>query len=274
MDEEIYLEENTEQFNENKKLMSRSPRRIISFFTLLIICMILFIILQSNKFFIFNINRSFDNVPNPMIAQLFSYVFIVIIILGILSYIYLTISYIKRKKLNNDNQLETIDKYKKIYNISDIFSIVPIFLVFVLIVNGFFYSFAQVDGSSMQPTFCNNDAVIIRYSEDFEQNDIVIFELEETDGSLIYLIKRLKAGPGDKLVVDSTGVWVNNILVEDDVDSRTQQYHIESLPEGVFYVLGDNRSNSVDSRVNGLIAQEDMIGKVVVKLSNQTCPLN
>lgn len=274
MDEELYLEENIEQLNENKKLMSKSPRRIISFFTLLIVCIVLFIILQSNKFFIFNINRSFDNVPNPMIAQFFSLVFVVIISLGLLSYIYLAINYVKRRKLNDEAQLESLKKFKKIYNLSDIFSIVPIFLVFVMVINGFFFSFAQVDGASMQPTFCDNDAVIIRYGEEFEKNDIVIFELEETDGSLIYLIKRLKAGPGDKLVVDTTGVWINDILVEDDVDSRTHPYYVESLPEGVYYVLGDNRSNSVDSRINGLISQEDMIGRVVSKLSNNTCPLD
>ena len=122
----------------------------------------------------------------------------------------------------------------------------------------------------MTPTFCDNDAVIIKYVDEYEKQDIIIFQVEELDGSVIYLIKRLIAMPGDKLVVNSTGVWVNDVLVEDNIVGGTLSYNL-TIPEGYFYVLGDNRDNSSDSRTRGLVPYEDMIGKVVLKISGTTC---
>jgi signal peptidase I len=263
MEEEIYL--NEEKLIEDKKLMKKSLRAIISFFTLTIACIVLFIILQDNKFFIFNIHRSYDNVPNPMISQLFSLFFIVIIIIGFISFIILGVRYFRRLKEADEERIASFDNYKKLYNTSDIFSVVPVFLVIVMVVNGFFFSFAQVDGPSMQPTFCDNDAVIIKYVEDYNQEDIVIFEVQE-DGSTIYLIKRLIAGPGDKLVVNQNGVYVNDVLVEDTIVNGLVTYDIDEIPDGFYYVMGDNRNNSSDSRTRGLIAYDDLIGIVVLKI--------
>lgn len=273
MEKDLYSEEIQEENNfenENRKLMRKSLRMIISFFTLTITCVILFVILQDNKFFIFNVHRSFDNVPNPLITEMFSMFFIVIIAIGLLSYIGMFFMYLKRRKMTEDESINTSAKYKKWYNISDVFGVVPIFLVIVMVINGFFFSFAQVDGPSMMPTFCDNDAVIIKYVDEYVKQDIVIFQVEENDGSVIYLIKRLIAQPGDSLVVDSTGVWVNGVLVEDNIVGGTVAYNLV-IPEGYYYVLGDNRDNSSDSRTRGLVSYEDMIGKVVLKISGTTC---
>jgi len=166
-------------------------------------------------------------------------------------------------------QLETLPKFKKLYNLSDIFSVVPIFLVIVMVLNGFFFSFAQVDGVSMEPTFCNSDIVIIKYVSDYDIQDIVI--LEENN---MYLIKRLIAKPGDKLLVDSTGVYVNDILVENTLGNGSVGYSEMIIPDGFYYVMGDNRVNSQDSRFFGLVNQEDMYGQVVLKLSGSTCALD
>ncbi len=272
MEEEKLTEEKQEELiNEQKKLMRKSLRMIISFFTLTVTCAILLVLLQDNKFFIFNIHRSFDNVPNPLITQMFSIFFIVIIAVGLISYLSMLVAYLKRRNMSFDEKVDSLSKYKRIYNLSDIFSVVPIFLVIVMIVNGFFFSFAQVDGPSMMPTFCDNDAVIIKYVDEYEAQDIIIFQVEENDGSVIYLIKRLIAIPGDKLVVNSTGVWVNDVLIEDNIVSGTVSYNVETIPDGYYYVLGDNRNNSSDSRTRGLISYEDLIGRVVLKVSSNTC---
>lgn len=270
MEEELYTEQE-ELLNEHKKLMRKSLRMIISFFTLTITCVILFVILQDNKFFIFNIHRSFENVPNPLITEMFSVFFIIIIAIGVLSYLGMVFAYLKRRNMTEEENIETLPKYKRWYNISDVFGVVPIFLVIVMIINGFFFSFAQVDGPSMMPTFCDNDAVIIKYVNDYVKEDIVIFQVEENDGSVIYLIKRLVAQPGDKLVVNSTGVWVNDTLIEDNILNGTVAYNIDAIPAGYYYVLGDNRDNSSDSRTRGLVSYEDMIGIVVLKISGTTC---
>lgn len=254
---------------ENKKLMRKSFRMIISFLTFFVLCIGLFIYLQQNKFFIFNINRTFSNVPSPMIAEFFSIVFIMIIIMALITFIYLSIEYIKRKKLSVEEQLIKYNKFRRLFSIADIFSIVPIFLLVVMVVNGFFFSFAQVDGISMQPTFCDNDAVIIKYVEEYERNDIVILEQDD-----LYLIKRIVAVPGDTLEVNSIGVYVNGELIEDYTSGLLLTYTEFIIPEGYYYVLGDNRTRSEDSRVFGLKSEDNLLGIVVYRVSSQTCPID
>ncbi|MDC7243080.1 MAG: signal peptidase I, partial [Sphaerochaetaceae bacterium] len=150
-----------------------------------------------------------------------------------------------------------------------LFSIVPLFLVIVMVINGFFFSFAQVDGISMEPTFCDNDAVIIKYVEDYERNDIVILQQDD-----LYLIKRLVAVPGDTLTVNASGVYVNGELIEDNVGNIYIAYDEIVIPEGYYYVLGDNRDYSEDSRLFGLKSEENMLGKVIYKISTTTCEID
>ena len=270
MEEENFeLENQEEQLLENRKLMKKSRFMIISFFTLFIVCVVLFAILQTNEFFIFNMNRSFENVPNPLVTELFSIFFIFIILFGFISYVIFTKEYRKRNLETENLQLETLPKFKKIYNIGDIFSVVPIFLVLVMVVNGFFYSFAQVDGISMEPTFCGNDIVVIQYETEYETQDIVIAGADN-----VYIIKRLVATAGDKLLVNSMGVYINDILIESNVYSDTKSYSEMIIPEGYYYILGDNRDHSQDSRYYGLFSKEDMYGQVVLKLSGTTCNPN
>ncbi|MBI9009609.1 MAG: signal peptidase I [Tenericutes bacterium] len=253
---------------ENEKLMKKSFRMIISFFSLFITCAVLFIVLQQNKFFIFNLNRTFNNVPSPFVAEMFSLIFIIIIIIGFFLYVVFAYQFIQRKNLSESEQIVSLDKFEKLYSAVDIFSIVPIFLLIVMVINGFFFSFAQVEGVSMQPTFCDNDAVIIKYVEEYQHDDIVI--LEQND---LYLIKRLVAVPGDKLVVNASGVYVNDILIEDNMGNFYIAYQELIIPDGYYFVLGDNRDNSEDSRMFGLKAKENMLGKVIYKISTNTCPI-
>ncbi len=278
MEEEILIAE--EQINENEKLMKRSKFLIISFFTLFIIDLFLFIYFQQNKLYIFSLNRGPGKVVTPASTEFFSYVFYIIILISIGIYIAFAISYRNQVRLTLEKQIDEMPSYKKLFDWADIFSVVPIFLLLISIISGLFYSVAVVDGASMKPTYYDNDTVIIRYTDKFEKGDIVIAYSDSLDE---FLIKRLIAGPGDQLVVNLTGVYVNGTLVETYFDSN----YIASdninlfpdsentdgiIPPGKYFVMGDNRDDSDDSRYKdvGFISQEDMLGVVIYRMSGST----
>jgi signal peptidase I len=249
-----------EQVLERQKLMKKSPLLIISFFLFLLIDIILFIILQKNPLFMFNLNRSDDNMPNPLLTDIFTTVFYTIILVAIIVYIIYLIVCLKKTYLSN------YPVYKKIHTVADFFSIVPIFLFIIIVINGLFFSIAQVDGESMEPTFCNYDTVIISYNNELLRNDILIIKYQEN-----FLIKRVVGLPGDKLKVSDSGVYINDQLIEGYIPNSTIEYEM-TIPEGQYYVLGDNRFHSLDSRVIGLIGEEEVLGEVVSNLTNGVCP--
>lgn len=132
----------------------------------------------------------------------------------------------------------------------------------------------QVVGPSMDPTFKDQDIVILNkihyYLFDIKRFDIVSLKY---DGSK-YLIKRVIGLPGDKVEYKDNILFINDKeLKEDFLDKSiiTEDFSLTSLgyeeiPKGMYLVLGDNRENSLDSREIGLIKEDDIIGKVNLRI--------
>lgn len=271
MNEEDKLLIQEDNQKEVEKLMKKSKKMIISFFTLFIICLVLFIVLQSNKFFIFNLDRDFASSANPELTMFFSTVFEIIVLIAFVIFVILTIRLIKRRRVSPDKEKEYYSTYKKIYSIADIFSVVPVFLLVVMVLNGFFFAFATVHQCSMYPTYCPGDQVIIKYVDEYNVGDVVIIE---NDG--IFLIKRLVAKEGTMLTVDSTGVYFDGEIYVSYMGINDNFYYNNvEIPEGYYYCIGDNVENSEDSRMHGLFTEDQMIGVVVFDLTSSstcTCP--
>ncbi|HPD99927.1 MAG TPA: signal peptidase I [Bacillota bacterium] len=251
--------EDLNELEQQKKLMKKSKFLLISFFMFLILDIALFIYLQKNQLFMFNLSKNDEMIPNSLITDIFSFFFYTIILISVIIFIILLI--VTFKKVYNSNP----SSYKKVINAADIFNIVPIFLFVAIVVNGFFFSLAQVDGESMVPTFCDKDTVIIYYNNDFIEEDIIIVKWDNH-----FIIKRIVGLPGDELLVDETGVYINNVLIETYLPAGFQEYD-GIIPEGYYYVLGDNREHSLDSRVINLIPQENILGEVIYNLTNGNC---
>lgn len=251
--------EEANELEQLKKLMKKSKSLLISFFLFLSFDIVLFIYLQKNQLFMFSLTKNDEMIPNSLITDIFSFFFYTIILIAIIVFsIFLVITL---KKVYNNN----ISTYKKVLNAADIFNIVPIFLFLAIIVNGFFVSLALVDGESMAPTFCDSDTVIIVYNDDFVANDIMIVKWDDH-----FLIKRVVGLPGDELIVNETGVYINGTLVESYLPVGYQEFN-DIIPEGYYFVLGDNREHSLDSRVISLIGKDDVLGEVIYNMTNGTC---
>lgn len=153
-------------------------------------------------------------------------------------------------------------------------------LICVLIVMSFFFRVIDVDGPSMEPTLINHDKVIITdlfYTP--HQGDIVVISHGESYEKA--LIKRVIAIEGQDLQIDfeNNKVYVDGKLLEEDYIQGVTKLGDKSpdevngiIPEGKVFVMGDNRTISLDSRWNeiGLISVSDIIGKAQLDIIPHT----
>jgi len=112
-----------------------------------------------------------------------------------------------------------------------------------------------VPGTSMEPTIHKGSYIMgLRIHGELQRGDIVIFKL---DGRT--LVKRITGIPGDTVYVDEIGLYVMTPLAEDSVHA------ILTVPEGCYYLLGDNIAESRDSRYweDPFIREEDILAKLL-----------
>ena len=127
----------------------------------------------------------------------------------------------------------------------------------------------RVYGSSMAPTLHNGEILISVKTKDFSSGDIIAFY----HGNKL-LIKRYIAGPSDYVNVDEDGnVSVNGTRLDEPylAEKAYGEADIEfpyQVPDQRYFVMGDNRSVSIDSRssIVGCIAGDQIVGKVVFRV--------
>lgn len=123
---------------------------------------------------------------------------------------------------------------------------------------------AFVSGRSMEPTLKNGEMLLFyRLDREYQKNDIVIVKRE----GAIYYIKRIGALGGECVGLNEEGT----LLINEEVQPGTQPmpegiaYPYE-VPEGEYFVLGDNRAVSRDSRTFGAVGQDEIVGRVFLHL--------
>ncbi len=177
--------------------------------------------------------------------------------------------------------------------ISTIAILVTAPLVALLLIAFVFQSY-EVDGPSMEHTLQHQDRLLVLKTgktwaritgQDYipERGEIIVFAktgtFDPVAGGKRQLIKRVLGEPGDRVTVidgqitvfnddnpdgfdpDEAGGYV------DDIASRGGATDIDiTVPEGYVFVLGDNRSNSLDSRTFGIVSSDEIVGRLVLRI--------
>ena len=180
----------------------------------------------------------------------------------------------------------TFHQKKKIITprlIREILSWITITIFAIAIAFGFVFAFGmqvKVIGDSMEPSQYNGQTVLVNrlvymlFSP--KQGDVVVF-LPNGNANTHYYVKRVVATPGDKVQIIDGSLYINGALFEDDDEKydKMEDAGIASneikLGSGEFFVLGDNRNSSEDSRSAniGLVKTNMLIGKVWFKLKHE-----
>jgi len=127
----------------------------------------------------------------------------------------------------------------------------------------------QIYGNSMAPTLQDREIVFSVKTSDFEIGDVVAFYYNNK-----ILVKRVICGPGDWIDIDEEGtVYVNDVQIEEPYvkEKALGDCNITlpcQVPDGRYFVMGDHRSTSVDSRNTsvGYVADEQVVGKIVFRV--------
>ena len=138
-----------------------------------------------------------------------------------------------------------------------------------VLITTLFLPILQISGDSMSPTLEHDEIVVLLKTKKFERGDLIGFYYQ---GKI--LLKRVIALPEDEVAIDADGnVYVNGELLEEPyvTDKGLGDCDLEfpyKVPGTSYFVLGDRRSNSVDSRnsVVGAISRDDIIGKVFIRV--------
>ena len=154
--------------------------------------------------------------------------------------------------------------------------IAAVILLAFLLVYGFGIR-CSVSGQSMEPTVADGQTVLINRAaylfSDPQRNDVVVFVSEESLNGEPN-IKRVVGIPGDTILISNGSLYVNGERFSDSVDTERMEYAGRAeteitLGENEYFLLGDNRNNSEDSRYQsmGNVTGDEIIGRAWLRLS-------
>lgn len=166
---------------------------------------------------------------------------------------------------------------RTIAGIFDFLQGIVVVLAVMVMIYLFIMSPQEINGQSMDPTFHNGEYILtnkVEYKfEEPKRGDIVIFKSPRNKD--IDYIKRVIGLPGERVKLENNAFYINGTRLDETAyldpgiiifgGSYLTEGSEIVVPEGKYFVAGDNRPHSSDSREFGPIAKEDFIGKALLR---------
>lgn len=162
-----------------------------------------------------------------------------------------------------DNKVNNSEKSKnKLFSILKEVSIYILIIIVVILIRTFIVTPVRVDGDSMNDNLKNGEILLLKkYDKSFERFDVIVFKYKNEK-----LVKRIIGLPGEKVVYKDNKLYINDEYIEEDmIDKKTYDFDLrqlgfDTIPNDYYFVMGDNRTNSTDSRIIGLVSKEYILG--------------
>ncbi|MFR5856937.1 MAG: signal peptidase I [Bacilli bacterium] len=139
-----------------------------------------------------------------------------------------------------------------------------IIIVVVILIRTFIITPVRVDGASMNKTLENGQILLLYKLGSIKRFDIVVLD-EEIEDEII--IKRIIGMPNDTVEIKNGKIYVNDEEIEEEYAyGQTSDYDKITLGDDEYFILGDNRPISKDSRYFGPVKKDEIIGKVIFRL--------
>ena len=139
-----------------------------------------------------------------------------------------------------------------------------IIIVVVILIRTFIITPVRVDGASMDKTLENGQILLLYKLGNVKRYDIVVLD-EEIEDEII--IKRIIGMPNDTVEIKNGKIYVNDEEIEEEYAyGQTSDYDKITLKDDEYFILGDNRPISKDSRYFGPVKEDEIIGKIIFRL--------
>ena len=138
-----------------------------------------------------------------------------------------------------------------------------IIIIAIILIRAFIITPVRVDGNSMKNTFEDGDLLLLFKLGNVDRFDVVVLD-EEYDDEII--IKRIIGLPGETVEIKNGKIYINEEEISDDYGyGETSDYEKTTLSADEYFILGDNRLISKDSRYFGPVKEEEIMGKIILR---------